>query len=199
MDDKSKIGLPHPLFLLGRPQFDGDMGKMGGCIASKSTDAADEIKQLRARNQELEAMLDAVGAGGVSAQRITQAADHIAQDRKMVAAQEPFGYFKAEPFGWRDCAETDEGAIALYEAPQPQADARDATQIITRPAAAQKIPRDPIPTVDTWETCTIKEAKELNPALWRVRMLYPQEAIDAAIAKATGRADSGDGSQKDKP
>lgn len=29
---------------------------------------------------------------------------------------EPFGYFKAEPFGWTDCAETDEGAIALYEA-----------------------------------------------------------------------------------
>jgi hypothetical protein len=34
--------------------------------------------------------------------------------------QEPFGYFKAEPFGWTDCAETDEGAIALYDAPQPQ-------------------------------------------------------------------------------
>jgi hypothetical protein len=32
-------------------------------------------------------------------------------------AQEPFGYFKAEPFGWTDCAETDEGAIALYENP----------------------------------------------------------------------------------
>lgn len=30
---------------------------------------------------------------------------------------EPFGYFKAEPFGWTDCAETDEGAIALYEHP----------------------------------------------------------------------------------
>lgn len=29
--------------------------------------------------------------------------------------QEPFGYFKAEPFGWTDCSETDEGAIALYE------------------------------------------------------------------------------------
>jgi hypothetical protein len=26
----------------------------------------------------------------------------------------PFGYFKAEPFGWTDCAETDEGAMALY-------------------------------------------------------------------------------------
>ena len=34
---------------------------------------------------------------------------------------EPFGYFKAEPFGWTDCAETDEGAKALYEAlPQCQ-------------------------------------------------------------------------------
>lgn len=43
---------------------------------------------------------------------------------------EPFGYFKAEPFGWRDCAETDEGAIALYEAPQPQADARDAATVL---------------------------------------------------------------------
>lgn len=31
--------------------------------------------------------------------------------------QEPFGYFKAEPFGWTDCAKTDEGAIALYETP----------------------------------------------------------------------------------
>ena len=51
------------------------------------------------------------------------------QPRKMVAAQEPFGYFKAEPFGWRDCAETDEGAIALYEAPQPQADALDTERL----------------------------------------------------------------------
>ena len=31
---------------------------------------------------------------------------------------EPFGYFRAEPFGWTDCAEDDEGAIALYERPQ---------------------------------------------------------------------------------
>jgi hypothetical protein len=29
--------------------------------------------------------------------------------------QEPFGYFKAEPFGWTDCAETDENAKELYE------------------------------------------------------------------------------------
>ena len=93
---------------------------------SYAESAAGEIRRLHARVQELEGMLESIGAGGVSAQRVTQAADHIAQDRKMVAAQEPFGYFKAEPFGWRDCADTDEGAIALYEAPHPQADGRDA-------------------------------------------------------------------------
>ena len=36
------------------------------------------------------------------------------------SAQEPFGYFKAEPFGWTDCGKDDEGAIALYENPQVQ-------------------------------------------------------------------------------
>ena len=39
---------------------------------------------------------------------------------------DPFGYFKSEPFGWTDCAETDDGAIALYTAPPapsvPEAD-----------------------------------------------------------------------------
>jgi hypothetical protein len=38
-----------------------------------------------------------------------------------LAKQEPFGYFKATPFGWTDCAETDEGAVALYERPQKSA------------------------------------------------------------------------------
>ena len=36
---------------------------------------------------------------------------------------EPFGYFRADAFCWTDCAETDEGAIALYEQPaQPLTD-----------------------------------------------------------------------------
>jgi hypothetical protein len=30
---------------------------------------------------------------------------------------EPFGYFRAEPFGWTDCAPDAEGAKALYEHP----------------------------------------------------------------------------------
>ena len=33
------------------------------------------------------------------------------------AQGEPFGYFRAEPFGWTDCPEDAEGAIALYEHP----------------------------------------------------------------------------------
>lgn len=28
---------------------------------------------------------------------------------------DPFGFFKAEPFGWTDCAETDEGAQPLFD------------------------------------------------------------------------------------
>src|SRR5574343_321648 len=28
---------------------------------------------------------------------------------------EPFGYFKPEPFGWTDCAESDDDAIPLYD------------------------------------------------------------------------------------
>ncbi len=30
---------------------------------------------------------------------------------------EPFGYFRAEPFGWTDCGPDAEGAKALYEWP----------------------------------------------------------------------------------
>ncbi len=51
----------------------------------------------------------------------------IAQARAALAAQEkadPFGYFRATPTGWEDCAEDAEGAVALYErppAPQPVA------------------------------------------------------------------------------
>ena len=48
--------------------------------------AAKELRRLHAINKELEAMLESVGAGGVSAQRVTQGKDHIAQPLEMVAA-----------------------------------------------------------------------------------------------------------------
>ena len=39
----------------------------------------------------------------------------------MTTVTEPFGYFRATPFGWEDCADTDEGAKALYEITPEQA------------------------------------------------------------------------------
>lgn len=44
-----------------------------------------------------------------------------ALNRIEAAMKEPFGYFRAEPFGWTDCAEDDEGAKALYEMPPMKA------------------------------------------------------------------------------
>ena len=41
----------------------------------------------------------------------------LTQKQAMADKPEPFGYFRAEPFGWTDCAPTDEGARPLYEAP----------------------------------------------------------------------------------
>ena len=46
--------------------------------------------------------------------------------RPQATSDEPFGYFRAQPFGWEQCAETDEGAKALYE--RPQAASRDFDQ-----------------------------------------------------------------------
>ena len=62
-------------------------------------------------------------------QQVRDLLAEAARTKSQTTAQEPFGYFKAEPFGWRDCAETDEGAIALYEAPQPQADGLDTERL----------------------------------------------------------------------
>ena len=41
--------------------------------------AAKELRRLHARVQELEAMLESIGAGGVSTQRVTQGKDHTEQ------------------------------------------------------------------------------------------------------------------------
>lgn len=171
--------------------------------------AATELRRQHAHIQELEAMLEAVGAGGVSAQRVTQGADHIAQDRKMVAAQEPFGYFKAEPFGWRDCADTDEGAIALYEAPQPQEDALDAeswvSESIAKPIESdgEVFVRFSDGTFGTgwaayWHGASNDFAQWCHPDPDEDRTVthwMKPPTIDAAIAKATGRADSGQGAK----
>jgi hypothetical protein len=37
--------------------------------------------------------------------------------KAFLAGQEPYGYFRSQPFGWEDCGEHDEGAKPLYEVP----------------------------------------------------------------------------------
>ena len=72
------------------------------------------------------------------------------------AQKEPFGYFKAMPFGWTDCAETDEGAVALYERPPAQ----------RKPLTDEEIE-------DIWADC---------PADWddKINVLTLARAIEAA-------------------
>lgn len=39
----------------------------------------------------------------------------MATELKRISEAEPFGYFRAEPFGWTDCDATDEGATPLLD------------------------------------------------------------------------------------
>lgn len=68
--------------------------------------AATELLRLHAKVQVLEAMLESIGAGGVSAQRIRQESDYITQPIEMVAASvvlpEPAAWKYSSPFG-KDC------------------------------------------------------------------------------------------------
>lgn len=69
------------------------------------------------------------GAGKTRAEKLAEALEESGYPEHHEAAKElrrlsaleqkgePFGYFRAEPMGWTDCAATDEGAIALYERP----------------------------------------------------------------------------------
>ena len=59
-----------------------------------------------------------VGPGGSGGGPAEAAPPATEQTAPAPAQGEPFGYFRAEPFGWTDCAKDDEGAIALYERPQ---------------------------------------------------------------------------------
>lgn len=57
-----------------------------------------------------------VGECHAAAHRFARAVLALAAPAQQV---EPFGYFRATAFGWEQCAEDDEGAIALYTAPAP--------------------------------------------------------------------------------
>jgi len=77
-------------------------------LEALESDYAFEWPAMRRPLRSEKKRLDAITAIGVA----------LAQPPLPVQpVQEPFGYFRLEPFGWTDCAETDEAARALYEAP----------------------------------------------------------------------------------
>ena len=116
-------------------------------IYRQSAETAKELRRLHARVQELEAMLEAVGAGGVSEQRVTQA---DARDAELVAA---VVYASAEAMNSSMESPSFDGTIILES----------------------------------------HHAASLSLALDEL------EQHRAAITKATGRADSGDGEKKGTP
>jgi hypothetical protein len=69
--------------------------------------------------EALRMALEALENGDVpTPENVGKNLDAITAIKEALAQPEPWrGYFKAEPFGWTDCAETDEGAVALYQAP----------------------------------------------------------------------------------
>ena len=99
----------------------------------------------------------------IAAKYCTSQPDHIGDANKMVTP-EPFGYFKAEPFGWTDCAETDEGATALYETPP------DMAELV---AAAKAV-------IDRWDTPHWKDVPATAEYIARLR-----NAVNAANSVKT--------------
>ena len=78
-------------------------------IAIKKWWAADSSKSVLSTGYEISELLQEL----VDAPEVLTTTNPA----QISSLAEPFGYFKAEPFGWTDCAETDDGAIALYTAP----------------------------------------------------------------------------------
>lgn len=82
-------------------QLENGFITLGKTARALRYEAAETLRRLHARVQELEGMLESVGAGGVSAQRVTQGKDHFAQPIQRatttVVLPEPIGTVGAAP------------------------------------------------------------------------------------------------------
>lgn len=118
-----------------------------------------------------------------------------------VPEPEPFGYFKSEPFGWTDCAETDDGAIALYElppAPEPVAYATGYyggyLSIATvdgrvLPAGTALYAAQPAPSVpDGWRSLSLTDVEWMN--IVNFDRAYSSYDKEEAVNEAVKRTDA---------
>ena len=86
---------------------------------------------------------------------------------------EPFGYFKAEPFGWTDCAETDDGAIALFDVPPAPTPAEAPADVARDAELLRKLKH------------SIGQAK-ISGNYWRRELELMSSMIDAAMSEKGG-------------
>lgn len=99
-------------------------------------------------------------------------ADHLEDKLEMV---EPFGYFRAEPFGWTECAPDDEGAVALYERPHQSEDKLE----MVLPEGYVLVPVRPTQNM-------VDAAKSIDGRLsvWKHVEVYASEVYAAMISAA---------------
>lgn len=82
----------------------------------KAAPAVPDAAMVKRLQEEIERGCDGLALNEAYARAVLEYV--LATPAPAPAQGEPFGHFRAEPFGWTDCAEDDEGAIALYERPQ---------------------------------------------------------------------------------
>ena len=99
--------------------FAGFMTSRSEVIEVGSTADAGPVADLVKEWAELRG-LDLADAAVLSWQlHITRASLPAPQQATPEPVGEPFGYFRALPFGWEQCGEHDDGAVALYDHPAP--------------------------------------------------------------------------------
>ena len=137
--------------------------------------AIQELRRLDAENQRQRADLERKSE---AIQRLWAERDQLRAQVERLQATEPFGYFRAEPMGWTDCAATDEGAIALYE----------------RPAASSQTLTDEVfaaleldPEAFRTEGGAVNAGKLKAAILHPYNYLHPDHWLQARFSKPGGR------------
>lgn len=102
---------------------------------------------------------------------------HVEGVEAAIVTDDPFGFFKAEPFGWTDCAETDEGAKALFEVSCSGNRFADLNALVVKWASDRKIVQNS--NVLAQAKKSLEEVGELVEAAAQAQALEPFEFSNA--------------------
>lgn len=157
-----------------------------------------KVVQLDARVKELEAQLDAIGAGGVEPLRKRE----YPVDTGNPEADRIIGRLASSDPDFDDCAD----AVALihklmveHRGPDGFATWKDAAIAYraaraATPAAAPVVLPEPVAAQsrfidtpsDTWDSCSVEHARSFGGTGYEVRYLYTEQQVRAMLATATG-------------